>query len=295
MTTLPIFRRPEIIDINMPYADSGMNIRLAAGNLLGVFESKINRIKPAENVSAVIADALNKPTGSPPLGVLAKGKKRITIITSDHTRPVPSKNTMPVLLSEIRRTNPSAQIIILIATGFHRPSTREELIEKFGMQIASKEKIIVHDAFNEKQNIHLGRLSSGNELAIDQYACNTDLLIAEGFIEPHFFAGFSGGRKSVLPGIAGIKSILANHSSSMIAHPCARAGSLKNNPLHLDMIEAAEKAGLSFILNVIINHEKKIIKAFAGDFKKAHDRGTAYLKKLSRIKKTMSDIVITSN
>ena len=135
----------------------------------------------------------------------------------------------------------------------------------------------------------------GGECWVNKLAFDADLLLAEGFIEPHFFAGFSGGRKSVLPGIAGVKTVLANHCAEFIASDYARTGNLENNPIHRDMIFAAEKAKLAFILNVILDENKKIIRAVAGHFNEAHLTGCRFLEKMAGINKCQADIVVTSN
>lgn len=159
------------------------------------------------------------------------GKKDVVIIASDHTRPVPSKIIMPLMLEEIRKGNPDADITILIATGCHRETAKEELVQKFGKDIVDNEKILVHDCDDTTNLVSLGRLPSGGELIINKIAVEADLLCSEGFIEPHFFAGFSGGRKSVLPGIASRKTVLANHRSAFIADDHARTGILEGNPI----------------------------------------------------------------
>jgi nickel-dependent lactate racemase len=138
-------------------------------------------------------------------------------------------------------------------------------------------------------------LPSGGELVVNKLAVEADLLVSEGFIEPHFFAGFSGGRKSVLPGIAARETVLANHCSEFIRSPYSRTGNLAGNPIHEDMVFAGKTAKLAFIVNVIINHEKKIIRAFAGDMEKAHETGCEYLKDKCRVDVPPADIVITSN
>jgi nickel-dependent lactate racemase len=142
---------------------------------------------------------------------------------------------------------------------------------------------------------YLGILPSGGELWVDRVAAEADLLVSEGFIEPHFFAGFSGGRKSILPGIAGMTTVLANHCGEFIHSPKARTGILEGNPIHRDMVWAAQKIGLKFIVNVVINGDKKVMKAFAGDCLAAHAAGCEYLNGLCRIDVPMADIVITSN
>jgi len=235
------------------------------------------------------------PLGTPKLSNLSQSKKRIVVISSDHTRPVPSHITMPIILSEIRKGNPEANITILVATGFHRASTKAELRDKYGDEIVNREKIVIHDSRDKDSMVKVGILPSGGDFILNKLAIQADLLVAEGFIEPHFFAGFSGGRKSILPGVASKDTVLANHCSEFIDHPKARTGVLKGNPIHEDMLYAAKKANLNFILNVVINSEKKIINAFAGHWEKAHLKGCEFVSKLAKVKTKPADIVITTN
>jgi len=272
-----------------------MDITIPDANLLGVLKNKISEYQPPKSQEDLVNEALDNPIGSPRLEELVAGKKDVVIITSDHTRPVPSRITMPILLKRIRAANPQIDIKILIATGFHRASTKDELIDKFGEEIVSKEKIIIHDSRDKESMVKVGVLPSGGDLYLNRVAIETDLLIAEGFIEPHFFAGFSGGRKSVLPGIAAAESIKSNHCAQQIAHPCSRTGILKDNPIHQDMLYAAQQAKLAFILNVVINKKKEIIKAFAGDSVQAHEEGCRYVNELSRVEKIPADIVVVTN
>jgi nickel-dependent lactate racemase len=219
----------------------------------------------------------------------------MVIVTSDHTRPLPSHITLPILLKRIRKAEPGISITLLVGTGFHRGTTQKELVEKFGAGIVENEKIVIHDSRDDRSMIRMGILPSGGEFWLNRLAVETDLLIAEGFIEPHFFAGFSGGRKSILPGIAGAATVLANHCSEFIAHPKSRTGILDGNPIHIDMVYAARKAGLQFILNVILNDRKRIIHAVAGEMEKAHAEGCRFLKSLASAAPVGADIVITSN
>lgn len=156
-------------------------------------------------------------------------------------------------------------------------------------------RIVVHDCRDEKSNVRIGTLPSGAPCVIDRLAAETDLLIAEGFIEPHFFAGFSGGRKSVLPGICDKVTVLGNHCSKFIDSPFARTGILDNNPLHCDMLEAARLAKLAYIVNVVIDENKKTVAAFAGNYVTAHRTGCDFLLGYCRVKAQIADIVITSN
>lgn len=143
--------------------------------------------------------------------------------------------------------------------------------------------------------VSIGTLPSGGECLINKAAVNTDLLISEGFIEPHFFAGMSGGRKSVLPGIASKITVLANHCSEFINSPYARTGILEGNPIHKDMLYAAKAAKLAFICNVVIDADKKVIAAFAGDREQAHYKGVEFEMKLAGVKPVPADIVVTTN
>ena len=245
--------------------------------------------------AGIVRQALDHPLFSPTLRELARGKKRVTLITSDHTRPVPSRVIMPQILERLRRNSPGIDITILVATGFHRGTTRAELVEKLGEEIVSAERIVVHDSGDAASLVNLGKLPSGGDLIVNKLAVKTELLVAEGFIEPHFFAGFSGGRKSVLPGIAARETVLANHCSEFIRSPHARTGNLEGNPIHRDMLFAAERVNLAFIVNVVIDHDKRIVRAFAGDREKAHLAGCDFLAQQCGIEVPEADIVITGN
>ena len=180
-------------------------------------------------------------------------------------------------------------------TGCHRGTTKDELVNKFGEEIVAKENIYVHDCDEREKLKDIGTLPSGGRCEINSIALDADLLVAEGFIEPHFFAGFSGGRKSVLPGIAGRTTVLANHCSEFIDSPNARTGILENNPIHRDMLWAAKQAKLAFIVNVVLNEEKKVIYAVAGDTEQAHAEGVRFLSSLCGVSAEPADIVISTN
>ncbi len=260
-----------------------------------MLDSRVNTFVPGADQETVLDDALNRPIGSPKLEELVRLKRNAVLVTSDHTRPVPSRITIPILLERMRRANPSIDVTLLVSTGSHRAMTGQELIDKFGETIVERERILIHDSKDRDRLAHLGTLPSGGALWLNRVAADTELLIAEGFIEPHFFAGFSGGRKSILPGIAGYQTVLANHCARFIASPFARTGILKNNPIHIDMLHAAERVNLAFILNVVLDVEKRIIRAFAGHREKAHRAGCVFLRSLAESKAVEADIVVTSN
>lgn len=281
--------------ISIPYSKKYIEVSIPEPRLAGILESRAHHYEPESGEAELVQRALENPIASPRLRDLVKGRKNIVIITSDHTRPVPTKIISPLLLKEIRSTNPDADITFLVGTGFHRVSTEEELIDKFGKELYRTEKIVVHDCWDKNSLINIGTLPSGGELFVNKIAVEADLLIAEGFIEPHLFAGFSGGRKSVLPGVTGGETIQANHCSEFIAHEKARAGILDGNPIHTDMLFAAQKAKLAFIMNVVIDADKKIIHAVAGALAEAHAAGCKFAGELAAAKAKPADIVITSN
>ena len=281
--------------ISIPYGRTHLTAELPEERVQAVLKSHLESYVPPMGQTELVEAALHSPIGSETLEKLAEGKQNIVLIASDHTRPVPSKVLVPPMLKAIRRGNPNAKITILIATGCHRGTTKAELVEKFGPEIVEREKIVIHDCAAEADMVTIGTLPSGGCLRINRIAAEADLLISEGFIEPHFFAGFSGGRKSVLPGIAARETVYWNHNAEFIASPFARTGILEGNPIHWDMLYAARKAKLAFICNVVINAEHRVVGAFAGDCEQAHVAGTEFLKGLCQCRKVPADIVITSN
>ena len=281
--------------ISLPYGRTRLTADIPEERISAVLTSRLESYKPSLGESELVEAALKAPVGSKTLEELVVGKDNIVLIASDHTRPVPSKVLVPPMLAAIRRGNPQAKVTILIATGCHRDTTKQELLDKFGTDIVKNETIVVHNCDDEANLCLLGTLPSGGPCRVNRLAVETDLLVAEGFIEPHFFAGYSGGRKSVLPGVAARETVLANHCAEFIDHPAARAGSLAENPIHRDMLWAAEKAGLAFILNVVLNTEKQVIHAVAGSAADAHWAGCGFLEKLCGVKAAPADIVISTN
>ncbi|MDR2159382.1 MAG: nickel-dependent lactate racemase [Treponema sp.] len=281
--------------IEFPYGREHLSFDIPDRRFRGVLVSRLHRAggAAAADGAALVDEALARPAGTPPLSVLAEGKKKVVLIASDHTRPVPSTIIIPRMLAEVRRRNPAAEVTILVATGCHRETTRAELEDKFG-SIMETERILIHDC-DAPGMVRIGTLPSGGDLLLNRAAAEADLLIAEGFIEPHFFAGFSGGRKSVLPGVAGRKTVVYNHNAEFIAHPNARTGVLEGNPIHIDMLYAARAARLAFICNVVIDAGRRIIHASAGDCDLAHRQGAAFLAAGCGVKAIPADIVIAAN
>lgn len=281
--------------IPIPYYTSTLALHVEEENLKAVLTAKMHGFHAEKSQEQLVLDALEHPVGSPRLRTLAEGKRKIVIVTSDHTRAVPSKITLPLLLKEIRSGNPDADITILIATGLHRPTTEEEQRRMFGDEIVDHEKIAINNAFDPKQFVELCVLPSGAVFQVNRLAAECDLLVTEGFVEPHFFAGFSGGRKSILPGICSERTVNENHSYKAVSHPRSNSGMLKDNPIHADMLCAAKAVNVQFIFNVALDGEKKIVAAWAGDLEKAHEAGVAFIRQWSQCPVVTGDIVVTSN
>ncbi|PKL24647.1 MAG: lactate racemization operon protein LarA [Spirochaetae bacterium HGW-Spirochaetae-3] len=280
--------------IDLPYDSGRIQLSIVDERVAGILTVP-GRGTTGRSQEDIIRDALRSPIGSKPLSELAVGKNKVVVITSDHTRAVPSALTLPLLLEEVRKGNPDADITVLVATGLHRGMTPEEMKAKFGEAVCASERIVNHDAYDTDGFVDLGVLPSGSKCEISRLATEADLLVSEGFIEPHFFAGFSGGRKSVLPGVASQDCVNINHSASAIQHPRAATGVLSGNPIHEDMIKAARMANLAFIFNVLLDEEKRVIAAFCGDADAAHRAGCEFLLDRSGVDPVKADIVVTTN
>lgn len=281
------------MEVRIPYGNTVQTMEL--DGRYQILESHIQDLSAARDEDEAVLNAMQTPYGGKSLTQLAQGRKNVVLIISDHTRPVPSKKIVPHMLAQLRAGNPDIEITLLVATGCHRETTKNELREKLGDEIVETERIIIHDC-EESPLTDIGVLPSGARLVINSLVADADLVVAEGFIEPHFFAGYSGGRKSILPGICSRKTVLGNHCAKFIDDPCARMGTLEGNPVNRDMEAAVRMAGMSYIVNVIINEEKKVVAAFAGDPILAHHAGCDYLARYCMVEPEFpGDIVITSN
>lgn len=249
----------------------------------------------AGNPGALIDAALARPVAGPRLCDLARNCSRAVVITSDHTRALPSRLTLPLLLAEARRFRADLEVTLLIATGLHRPPTQAEIEERFGPEILATCRVVAHDAASEGELVDLGVLSTGTRLLVNGLAAEAELLIAEGLIEPHFFAGFSGGRKSLMPGVSGTETVMRNHRPELIDHPRARNGVLEGNPIHEEALEGARLAGLRFILNVVVTSDGSVVAAVAGEPDAAHRAGASALAEHATCRVEPAPIVVVSN
>jgi len=277
--------------VEMPFGKSFLKLEVPTNNLQKIYSPQDPPV--IEDAPQAIKKALRNPIKKAPLSTLIEAQDRVAIIIDDITRPTPSEMLVSAILKEI--PNPLENIEIIVATGLHRANTEDELNAMLGPDIVKKVKIVNHDAFNQDELVYIGTTSGGTVVELNDAVQAADKIIITGHIEPHEFAGFTGGRKSIFPGVIGAKGINHNHRLEHIDHPKAKIGILEGNPIHEDMIEAAEMVGIDFMVNTVVNSKNKVIKVVAGDFREAHQQGVEFYKQFAQVEiKDLADIVITS-
>ncbi len=260
------------MQIDLKYGDSYKRLELDDKNLIEILE--LHKSSGISDVTKAEIEALTHPIGSSKLSEVAQGKKTACIEVSDYTRGTPYKkpgyNLLLPIIDELHSAGiRDENIRFLVGTGSHRAHTDMENIDNLGEEIVRNYQVISHDC--DKNNVSLGKLSTGNELLVDKVWVDSDVRILTGLINTHYFGGFSGGRKGILPGISGRETIRKNHA--MILRPEVDIAKAKGNPISEEMEEAAKKAGVNFILNVVVNEQKEIVKIVAGDLEKAFEEG----------------------
>ncbi|HYA15022.1 MAG TPA: nickel-dependent lactate racemase [Syntrophales bacterium] len=253
--------------------------------------------EPIKDPAGKIAESYRKPIESKPLDDVARGRKNACIVVSDITRPVPNTFILPPLLKIIEAAGiPRSEITILISTGIHRPSTKEEHIRLVGPDIANLYKVVDHFSKNREDMVEVGKIQGKVPALVNRLYVNADLKILTGFIEPHMWAGYSGGRKSILPGISSIETLEFMHGPEMIAHPSTEYGMLEGNLFHEAGLEIMEKAGADFVVNVTLNTKKEVTGVFSGHPVKAHLIGCDFLARhCVREVDALLDFIVTTN
>ena len=247
-----------------------------------------------EDPKRLFQEAVRNPISARPLQEMVKSSDRVVIATSDGTRPVPNKLLVPWLLEELPVSED--QVTVLIGTGTHRPNSEDEIVDMFGEDVMRRVRIVNHDAFDETQNKLVGKTESGTPVFLDREYLDADVRIALGFIEPHFFAGFSGGPKAVAPGVASIETIFRLHRAELIGDPNSTWGVLDENPLHREIRESVALCPPDFLVNVTLNAKKDISGYYVGDLSKAHAKGCAEVKVSAMVPVEQSfPVVVTSN
>ena len=247
------------------------------------------------DLAAGLAGALMHPTGSPRLAEIARGKGSAAIITADATRAVPSRELLPAVVAELNGAGiPDERIHLVIGTGAHRPLAPHELIDLLGEEWAQRLRISNHDA-RAGNLVSVGCTPRGNEVLVNRLIVQAGVRVALGQVEPHEFAGYTGGRKAILPSVAGYDTIIRNHSIGMIEDPGARPGELATNPIHNEMLAAARLARLDFIVNVVVDRELRPLHVAAGDAESAHRRLVRFIESYATVEvpEEPPDLVVT--
>jgi lactate racemase len=279
--------------VNLAYGRYGLGVRLPKG--VDVLEPRFLPGLPDEK--AALLAGLRNPVGSPPLAGIVQPGDRVVIVHTDITRATPNDRILPVLLEELESAGIAREDITLLnGLGTHRPQTEAELRTMLGDRIVEQYRCLQHDCNDDANLVSLGVTSRGHPVRINRLYLDADIRILTGFIEPHFFAGFSGGPKAILPSLAGKESVYTNHGLQMIADPRATWGVTEGNPIWMEMREVALRTNPTFLLNVTLNAKRQITGVFAGEMLAAHTAGCAHVKETAMVRVDEPyDIVITTN
>ncbi|MFM2093334.1 MAG: hypothetical protein RIS70_458 [Planctomycetota bacterium] len=281
--------------VKLSYGRTGLEVELPEERVVRTLAYK--DADPLPEPRETLAHLLTNPMGSPPLSELAKGKRNACILICDITRPVPNETILTPVLEALEAAGiPKEQILILVATGLHRPNLGDELVEMVGPRIAAEYRIENHDGLDLASHVYLGDSPRGVPIWLDRRFVESDLKITTGLIEPHFMAGYSGGRKVICPGIAALETVKVWHGPDFLEHPCADSGILEGNPVHEENTWIAQRAGCDFIVNVVIDAERRPLAFFAGDMITAFERGVEFVRDI--VRDTVPepvDIVVTSS
>ena len=279
--------------IRLAYGKNGLNIDLPDNLNPAVLEPRY--VAGLPDPASAVRDALRNPIGSQPLKSLVKPGDKVGIVFSDITRPVPNRLLLPLLFEELGAL-PEERIVLFNATGTHRQNTDKELREMLGDDIVGRYRIVQNDANDRGSHTLVGRSSQGNDIWLLEEFVRCRVKILTGFIEPHFFAGFSAGGKAVMPGLALLQTINRNHDAEKMDNPHSRWGITVGNPVWEEVREAARMVSPSFLLNVTLNRDKQVTGIFAGDWEKAHQQGCEFVRSQAMLPvRAQYDIVISTN
>jgi nickel-dependent lactate racemase len=279
--------------VRLAYGKTGLDVDLPDDLDVTVVEPKYLPGLPDQGEA--VREALRNPIEAPPLRNIAKPSDKVGIIFNDITRPTPNNLIIPLVLNELENV-PRRNITLFNALGTHRPNTDAELREILGDALVDGYRIIQNNTFDRSTQRRIGDTMRGHDIWLNRELLDCDLKILTGFIEPHFFAGFSGGGKAVMPGMAGIETILLNHGAEMIDSPSSTWGVTKGNPIWEEIHEIARRVEKLFLLNITLNKHKQITGVFAGQLDAAHEAGCRFVKESAMVPlPNPYDIVITTN
>lgn len=281
--------------VTLEYGRSGLDVELTAEHLVGPLA--IRPVPPLADPEAAVAAGLLAPIGCPPLAALAAGKRTACILVCDVTRPVPNAVILRPVLATLEAAGLSREdILILVATGLHRPSTPEERVEMLSAEIASAYRVEDHHGTRLDEHTYLGTTAMGVPAWIDTRYVQADLKLATGLIEPHLMAGYSGGRKLICPGIAALETVKLWHGPAFLEHPKADCGFLEGNPVHEENTRIARLAGCDFIVNVTLDGRRRVTSVVAGDMEAAFLEGVKFVEGVVKAPIAEAvDVVVTSS
>ena len=278
--------------VKLAYGEGHLAVDLPDGRTTVIEPSHIAGLK---NEKWAVFDALHNPIGAKPLSLWLKPGDRIVISFTDITRATPNERLIPWLLEYLADV-PREQITLINQLGTHRPNTKAELEKMLTPEVVANYRVINHEPENEKELVQFGTMRDGTPALINRHVAEADARIVTGFIEPHFFAGFSGGIKGIIPGTGGLKSVMSSHGAKNIGEPNATFGIIDGNPLWEELRDVALRVGPSFLLNVTLNERRDITAVYAGDIIKAHKVGTEFVRKSAMQPfKEPFDVVVTTN
>jgi nickel-dependent lactate racemase len=281
--------------IKLDYGRTGLEITLPDDRVVGPLA--IRPAPPLADPAADLERALIHPIGTPPLADLARGRKNACILVCDITRPVPNRLLLPPLLRSLEAQGIARQdILILIATGLHRPNEGAELEEMLAPEIVAQYRIENHHGKVREEHDYLGETPNGVPVWLDRRYVRADLKISTGLIEPHLMAGYSGGRKVICPGIAGLETVKVWHGPRFLEHPNADCGIVAGNPVHEENTRIAKLAGCDFIVNVCLDGQRRVTWLGAGHMERAWEEGVRFVENVVRVPVSAPcDVVVTSS
>jgi nickel-dependent lactate racemase len=266
----------------VPYGKETLSFSLPPG--MQVSQAFPKPVSPLSDEKGAVEKALANPVGTPPLQKLAQPGNRVCIVFTDITRSCPDELLVPPILSELKSAGITDDgITLLCGIGMHRPSTREEKIAKLGAEIVSRYRVIDNEPQNSAALVDLGTTAGGVPVSQHRAVVEADLVIATGIVEPHQYAGYSGGRKTLAVGAAGEALIAHTHGPAFIDHPRTRLGRIEGNPFHEAITEAARRAGLRFIVNVVLDDDKRVLRVMAGDPEQAFQDLVAFARSVYEV------------
>jgi nickel-dependent lactate racemase len=279
--------------IKLAYGEGRLEVEFPQDRSV-VIEPTPIRVLPDER--AALMAALDQPIGAPPLRQLVSKSSRVTIVFTDITRATPNHRLIPWLLDYLSGLIPRENITLLNGLGTHRPNTRAELEKLLTPGVVENYRVLNHEPENLAAHVQLGVTRDGTPALLNRHLVEADVRIITGFIEPHFFAGFSGGPKGIMPGVAHLQTVMSNHRARNISDANAVFGVTAGNPIWEEMRDLAWRAGPSFLLNVALDDERRITGIFAGDLMAAHQVGIEFVRRSAmQPVGELFDVVVTTN